>query len=96
MTDDPPNNPALLPAGYDENQLVIYHFRNGQWEKLACKVDPATNTALARIRITNGGRLLKVGMYAQARIAVGEHKGALTVPPSAVRIRPAEKFVAAW
>jgi hypothetical protein len=37
-------NPALLPAGYDENQLVIYHFRNGVWEKLVCKVDPATNT----------------------------------------------------
>ncbi|MFN7561656.1 MAG: InlB B-repeat-containing protein [Prosthecobacter sp.] len=37
-------NPALLPAGYDENQLVIYHFRNGQWEKLVCKVDPTTNT----------------------------------------------------
>jgi hypothetical protein len=37
-------NPALLPAGYDENQLVIYHFRNGVWEKLTCKVDPATNT----------------------------------------------------
>lgn len=36
-------NPALLPAGYDENQLVIYHFRNGVWEKLACKVNPVTN-----------------------------------------------------
>ncbi|MBE7497992.1 MAG: putative Ig domain-containing protein [Verrucomicrobiaceae bacterium] len=37
-------NPALLPAGYDENQLVIYHFNNGVWEKLPCKVDPTTNT----------------------------------------------------
>ena len=37
-------NPALLPAGYDENQLVIYHFNNGVWEKLVCKVDPTTNT----------------------------------------------------
>lgn len=37
-------NPALLPAGYDENQLVIYHFNNGVWEKLTCKVDPTTNT----------------------------------------------------
>ncbi len=36
-------NPALLPADYDENQLVIYHFRNGVWEKLPCKVDPTTN-----------------------------------------------------
>ena len=37
-------NPALLPAGYDENQLVMYHFNNGVWEKLPCKVNPATNT----------------------------------------------------
>jgi hypothetical protein len=36
-------NPALLPAGYDENQLSIYHFNNGVWEKLTCKVDPTTN-----------------------------------------------------
>ncbi len=36
-------NPALLPAGYDANQLVIYHSNNGVWEKLPCKVNPATN-----------------------------------------------------
>ena len=36
-------DPSLLPAGYDENQLVIYHFRNGTWEKLSCKVDAAKN-----------------------------------------------------
>ncbi|MCB1279182.1 putative Ig domain-containing protein [Prosthecobacter sp.] len=36
-------NPALLPPGYDENQLVIYHFHNGVWEKLNCKVDAAHN-----------------------------------------------------
>ena len=40
-------DPALLPAGYDENQLVIFHFHNGVWEKLECKVDPATNTVQA-------------------------------------------------
>lgn len=36
-------DPALLPAGYDENQLVIYHFRNGVWEKLRCTVDTSRN-----------------------------------------------------
>ena len=51
---------------------------------VAPAVDPATNTALARIRVTNSGRLLKVGMFAQARVAIGQRKGALTVPPSAV------------
>jgi RND family efflux transporter MFP subunit len=51
---------------------------------IAPAVDTATNAALARIRVTNTGRLLKVGMYAQARVGVSERKGALTVPPSAV------------
>ncbi|MCF7789333.1 MAG: putative Ig domain-containing protein [Prosthecobacter sp.] len=36
-------DPSLLPAGYDENQLAIYHFRNGTWEKLSCKVDTENN-----------------------------------------------------
>lgn len=51
---------------------------------IAPAVDPATNSALARVRLANPGHLLKVGMYAQARIAIGERKGALVVPPSAV------------
>jgi RND family efflux transporter MFP subunit len=51
---------------------------------IAPAVDPASNTALARIRVENTGRLLKVGMYGQARIGIAERKGALTVPPSAV------------
>ena len=51
---------------------------------IAPAVDPATNAALARIRVRNLDAALKVGMFAQARIVVGERKGALTVPPSAV------------
>jgi len=47
-------------------------------------VDPATNAALVRIRVANGDRLLKVGMFAQARVALQEKRGVLTVPPSAV------------
>ncbi len=56
----------------------------GRVVAIAPAVDPATNTALTRIRVANTGRLLKVGMYAQARLAIGQRKGALTVPPSAV------------
>jgi membrane fusion protein (multidrug efflux system) len=56
----------------------------GEIVAIAPAVDPTTNAALARIRVANAGRLLKVGMYAQARVRVGERKGALTVPPSAV------------
>jgi RND family efflux transporter MFP subunit len=51
---------------------------------IAPAVDPATNTALTRIRVANSGKLLKVGMYAQARVVIGERKGVLTVPPAAI------------
>jgi multidrug efflux pump subunit AcrA (membrane-fusion protein) len=47
-------------------------------------VDAASNTALARIRLANTGRLLKVGMFVQASVSLSVHKDALTVPPSAV------------
>jgi len=47
-------------------------------------VDPETNTALARISVRNAGQLLKVGMYAQARIVVGVRPQVLTVPASAI------------
>jgi membrane fusion protein (multidrug efflux system) len=56
----------------------------GEVIAIAPAIDPQTNAALARVRVTNTGRSLKVGMYAQARIAVSERKAALTVPPSAV------------
>ena len=57
---------------------------SGEVIAIAPAVDPATNAATARIRMMNPARLLKVGMFAQARIAVGGRKGTLTVPPSAV------------
>jgi RND family efflux transporter MFP subunit len=56
----------------------------GEIIAIAPAVDSATNTALARIRLANPGRLLKIGMFAQAQIGVSERKGVLTVPPSAV------------
>jgi RND family efflux transporter MFP subunit len=56
----------------------------GEVIAVAPAVDPATNAATARVRVANPAHALKVGMFAVARIAIGEHKGALTVPPSAV------------
>jgi len=56
----------------------------GEVIAIAPAVDPATNAATARIRVANPELLLKVGMFAQARVAIGERKGALTVPPSAI------------
>lgn len=37
-------NPALLPAGYDEKNLTIYHFHNGAWEQMVGVVDPVNHT----------------------------------------------------
>ncbi len=47
-------------------------------------VDPQTNAALVRIRITNADRLLRVGMFSEARLQVAEHANALVVPPPAI------------
>lgn len=57
---------------------------DGEVIAIAPAIDPATNAALVRIRVKNPDRLLKVGMFAQARIGLREKKGALVVPPSAV------------
>ncbi len=51
---------------------------------IAPAIDATTNAALARIRVRNAERLLKIGMFAQVRVVVEAHKGALVVPPSAV------------
>jgi RND family efflux transporter MFP subunit len=56
----------------------------GQIIAIAPAVDPASNSALARIRIRNAGRLLKVGLFAQARIPIERHPDALVVPASAI------------
>jgi membrane fusion protein, multidrug efflux system len=51
---------------------------------IAPAVDANTNAALARIRANNPGHALKVGMFAEAHVAVAEHANALVVPPSAI------------
>jgi membrane fusion protein (multidrug efflux system) len=51
---------------------------------IAPAVDATTNAALVRIRVTNPERSLKVGMFAEARIAIAEHPNALVVPPTAL------------
>ena len=51
---------------------------------IAPAVDTVTNAALTRIRIANPNRQLKVGVFAEARIALAEHANALVVPPSAI------------
>lgn len=51
---------------------------------IAPAVDATTNAALARIRATNQGHALKVGMFAEAHVAVAERANAVVVPPSAL------------
>ena len=69
------------------------HQFEGQIIAISPAVDVATNTALARIRLANTGRLLKVGMFAQVHVGLSERKGVLTVPPSAVAKGEAETAV---
>ena len=69
------------------------HRFEGQIIAISPAVDVATNTALARIRLANTGRLLKVGMFAQVHVGLSERKGVLTVPPSAVAKGEAETAV---
>lgn len=47
-------------------------------------VDPATNATLVRIRVPNPGGVLRVGMFAEARVRLGEHTDALVIPPPAL------------
>ena len=51
---------------------------------VAPAVDPATNAALVRIGVANPEGQLKIGMFAEARIALAKKTGVLTVPPGAV------------
>ena len=36
-------DPTLLPAGFNENNLTIYHYNGVLWEKLICTVDPVAH-----------------------------------------------------
>jgi len=51
---------------------------------IAPAVDTASNSTLGRIRIPNTEHLLKVGMFAEGRLPLEEHKNALVVPASAI------------
>jgi RND family efflux transporter MFP subunit len=47
-------------------------------------VDPATNVGLVRIRIPNQERLLRLGTFLSAQVAIDTHAQALVVPPQAI------------
>jgi multidrug efflux system membrane fusion protein len=69
---------AITTAAYPDRTF------DGVVIAIAPAVDATTNAALSRIRIANANRQLKVGIFAEARIALAEHANALIVPPAAV------------
>jgi Cu(I)/Ag(I) efflux system membrane fusion protein len=56
----------------------------GRVVAIAPALDPATNSALVRVAVENPERLLKVGMFAEVRVALSRKPGALSVPPAAL------------
>ena len=71
------------PAAVRSDAYSARTFR-GSVLAIAPAVDAATNAGLVRIRIANPDHALKVGMFAQADIALGEHPNALVVPAAAL------------
>jgi RND family efflux transporter MFP subunit len=73
------NQPAVITtAALPDVELM------GAVIAIAPAIDVATNTALARVRVSNAQRQLKVGMFAEARLELSEHSQALVVPPPAL------------
>jgi membrane fusion protein (multidrug efflux system) len=60
------------------------HRFEGTVLAIAPAVDAATNAGLARVRIVNAERALKVGMFAEVHVLLGQHPNALVVPPPAI------------
>ncbi|MCC6521173.1 MAG: efflux RND transporter periplasmic adaptor subunit [Polyangiaceae bacterium] len=60
------------------------HFA-GKVEYLSRKVDPAARTVVARVRLTNRGDMLRLGLFGTARVGTGEGAAqTLVVPRSAL------------
>ena len=57
----------------------------GTIANIAPIIDPQTRTAKARVRLPNGGGMLRANMYGQARIAAGGSHSSAVVPQGAVQ-----------
>ncbi len=57
---------------------------SGQIINISSAVDPASNAAVVRIRVPNGGGELRLGMFLGAQVPVETHAKALTVPPASI------------
>lgn len=61
--------------------------------ELAPAIDPSSRTALVKMRITQGGDVMKSGMYAELAIATELYKNALSVPASAIVSRGGDSYI---
>jgi RND family efflux transporter MFP subunit len=70
------------------------HF-SGKVSRVAYGVDPGTHTVAVQIIVANPDEVLKPGMFAKAKIVVGEIANALSLPASALTtINPASALAA--
>jgi RND family efflux transporter MFP subunit len=56
----------------------------GRVAAISPSVDPATNVGLVRVRLSNEGGLLRLGMFLNAQVPIDTHAHALAVPPQAI------------
>jgi cobalt-zinc-cadmium efflux system membrane fusion protein len=57
----------------------------GRIASIAPAIDPRTRTTTARARLANPDGALRANMYGRARIAIGESRTSVAVPPGAVQ-----------
>ncbi len=82
-----PSQAALLRAGQPatvETEAQPGMRFLGEVIAVASVIDPATGSALVRIRVPNGQRILRANVVGRARVVVDLHRAALVVPKDAI------------
>jgi uncharacterized repeat protein (TIGR02543 family) len=67
-------DPTLLPAGFDETELAVYHFSGGTWAKLPGTVDPLAHSIAVSTPT--------LGVFALGAASLTNHTIAATADPS--------------
>lgn len=78
---------GLLKAGQElalSTEIPGASSLSGRVVAISQAVDPATNSGMVRIRISNRAGALRLGTFLSAQMAVETHAGATVVPPQAV------------
>lgn len=68
----------------DPVDVVAYAYPNnvytGQVVNIGTVLDPASNTVIGRVELSNQDNLLKAGLFASVRVHVNKHKQAVAIP----------------